>query len=142
MKVRPQCLSHPEFDAKSSLAPGTMSNSRLRQGAPAVSIRQMQVSSGDFSLASLSAVLSSRHGARRRSAVTEIYLIMHLMRRLKKMTIQITVEERNIPFRLDWKHWRWHALDEPQEADFPLIALVDGKRYELYSDGSFAEVEK
>jgi hypothetical protein len=64
------------------------------------------------------------------------------MRRVKKMTIQITVGERNITFRLDWKHWRWHAIDEPQEAAFPLTAVADGKRYELYSDGSFAEVEK
>ena len=63
------------------------------------------------------------------------------MRRVKKMTIQITVGERNITFRLDWKHWRWQAIDEPQEADFPLTAVSDGKRYELYSDGSFAEVE-
>jgi hypothetical protein len=45
-------------------------------------------------------------------------------------------------FRLDWKHQRWHSLDEPQEAAFPLITVVDGKRYELYSDGAFAEVEK
>ena len=58
------------------------------------------------------------------------------------MTIQITVGGRNIMFRLDWKHWRWHSLDAPQEADFPLKTVVDGKRYELYSDGTFAEVEK
>jgi hypothetical protein len=58
------------------------------------------------------------------------------------MTIQITVEGRNIMFRLDWKHRLWHSLDEPQEADFPLITIVDGKRYELFSDGTFAEAEK
>ena len=58
------------------------------------------------------------------------------------MVIQITVEGRNIMFRLDWKNWRWHSLDAPPEAEFPLIAVVDGKRYELYSDGTFAEVEK
>ena len=58
------------------------------------------------------------------------------------MIIQITVEGRNIMFRLDWKHRRWHSLDAPQEAAFPLITVVDGKRYELYSDGTFAEVEK
>jgi len=45
-------------------------------------------------------------------------------------------------FRLVWKHRRWHSLDAPQEADFPLITVVDGKRYELYSDGTFDEVEK
>jgi hypothetical protein len=44
--------------------------------------------------------------------------------------------------RLDWKHLRWHSLEEPEEADFPLIIVVDSKRYELYSDGTFDEVEK
>jgi hypothetical protein len=33
-------------------------------------------------------------------------------------------------------------LEEPEEAGFPLITIVDGKRYELYSDGTFDEVEK
>jgi len=45
-------------------------------------------------------------------------------------------------FRLDWKHRRWHSLEELEEADFPLVTDVEGKRYELYSDGTFAEVEK
>ena len=58
------------------------------------------------------------------------------------MTVQIKVEGRMIPFRLDLKHWRWHSLEEPQEGDFPLITIADGKRYELYSDGTLAEVEK
>jgi hypothetical protein len=62
--------------------------------------------------------------------------------RISNMIIQITVEGRKIMFRLDWKQRRWHSLDAPQEADFPLITLVDGKRYELYSDGTFDEVEK
>ena len=57
------------------------------------------------------------------------------------MTVQIEVEGRTIPFRLDWKHLRWHSLEEPQEGDFPLITSVGGKRYELYSDGTVAEVE-
>ena len=58
------------------------------------------------------------------------------------MIVQIEVEGRVIPFRLDRAHWRWHSLEEPQEGDFPLITVVDGKRCELYSDGTFAEVEK
>jgi hypothetical protein len=58
------------------------------------------------------------------------------------MTIHVTVGDRNIVFRLDWKHWRWHSLEEPEEADFPFITSVEGKRYELYSDGTFDEVEK
>jgi hypothetical protein len=58
------------------------------------------------------------------------------------MTIQITVGNRNIMFRLDWNHRRWHSLEEPEEADFPLITIVEGKRYELYSDGTFDEAKK
>jgi hypothetical protein len=58
------------------------------------------------------------------------------------MTVQIEVEGRVIPFRLDWKNRRWHSLEEQEESDFPLITAVDGKRYELYSDGTFAEVER
>ncbi len=58
------------------------------------------------------------------------------------MTVQIDVEGRNTSFRLDWKTWRWHCLEEPGEAVFPLITFVDGKRYELYGDATFAEVDK
>jgi hypothetical protein len=58
------------------------------------------------------------------------------------MIVQIEVDGRTIPFRLDWHRWRWHSLEELQEGDFPLITGVDGKRYELYSDGTLAEVEK
>ena len=58
------------------------------------------------------------------------------------MTTQIKVEDHNTPFTLDWKERRWQSLAEQQESDFPLIAVVDGKRYELYSDGTFAEVER
>ena len=71
-------------------------------------------------------------------------LPLHPLRSLKipGMTIQITGGVRNIMFRLDWKHRRWHSLEEPEEADFPLVTDVEGKRYELYSDGTFDEVEK
>jgi len=58
------------------------------------------------------------------------------------MTTQIEIEGRNIPFTLDWIRQRWHSMTKQEEGDFPLIAVVDGKRYELYSDGTFAEVEK
>jgi hypothetical protein len=58
------------------------------------------------------------------------------------MIVEIDVAGRMIPFRLVWEHWRWHSLEAPEEADFPLITFVAGKRYELYSDGTFAEVEK
>jgi len=58
------------------------------------------------------------------------------------MTIEIEVEGRNIPFRLDWEDRRWASLEDQNEGNFPLIAEVSGKRYELYSDETFAEVEK
>ena len=58
------------------------------------------------------------------------------------MTIEIEFEGRNIPFRLDWEDLRWESLEEQKEGNFPLIAEVSGKRYELYSDETFAEVEK
>jgi len=57
------------------------------------------------------------------------------------MTIEIEVEGRNITFRLDWEDRRWASLEEQKEGNFPLIAEVSGKRYELYSDETFAEVE-
>jgi hypothetical protein len=58
------------------------------------------------------------------------------------MIVQIDVERRVIPVRLDWRHWRWHSLVEQQESDLPQMTVVEGKRYELYSDGSFAEVAR
>jgi hypothetical protein len=58
------------------------------------------------------------------------------------MIIQVQVGSQNVAFRLDWQHSRWHSLEELAESDFPLITVVDDKRYELYSDGTFAEVEK
>ncbi len=56
--------------------------------------------------------------------------------------IEIEAEGRSIPFALDWARWRWRSLEEQKESDFPLVTVVDGKRYELYSDETFAEVEK
>ena len=44
-------------------------------------------------------------------------------------------------FQLDFERDQWHAVEEIAEAEFPLIAEVDGKRYELYSDGTFSEEE-
>ncbi len=58
------------------------------------------------------------------------------------MTIQIKVEGKNTPFTLNWEDRRWQSLEEQKESDFPLIVVVDSKRYELYSDGTFAEVER
>jgi hypothetical protein len=56
--------------------------------------------------------------------------------------IEINAEGNNTLFTLDWEKQCWQSMDEQIESVFPLIAVVDGKRYELYSDGTFAEVEK
>ena len=57
------------------------------------------------------------------------------------MTVQIAVGDQQVSFRLDWQHKRWHSMEVLDEGLFPLITHVDGKRYELYSDGTFDEVE-
>ena len=58
------------------------------------------------------------------------------------MTIHLDVEGHTVPFRLDCKSGRWHSLEELEEGAFPLIAVVQGKRFELYSDGTFAVVDQ
>ena len=56
--------------------------------------------------------------------------------------IEIEAEGLSIPFELDWERWRWRSSEEQKESDFPLVTVVNGARYELYSDETFAEVEK
>jgi hypothetical protein len=46
------------------------------------------------------------------------------------------------PVHLDFEARRWSAERAFAEGDFPLIVSVRGKRYELYSDGTFAEEER
>jgi hypothetical protein len=55
---------------------------------------------------------------------------------------EIKVEGWSIPVALDWGPERWRSLESQKESDFPLITVVDGKRYELYSDEICAEAEK
>ena len=42
---------------------------------------------------------------------------------------------------LNWETRRWTSEIEPDLADFPFIAEVRGKRYELYDDQTFDEEE-
>jgi hypothetical protein len=44
-------------------------------------------------------------------------------------------------FTLDWNAMTWTNPTELEEAAFPFVAQIDGKRYELYSDGRFDEEE-
>jgi hypothetical protein len=62
------------------------------------------------------------------------------------MRITIDFEGRDLLFTLDADEGTWTAAapgtsDLLEEGDFPFIGTVDGKRYELYSDGTFAEAE-
>ncbi len=45
------------------------------------------------------------------------------------------------PVFLDFRTRRWSAERSFAEGDFPLVVSVAEKRYELYSDGKFAEEE-
>jgi hypothetical protein len=58
----------------------------------------------------------------------------------------ITFDKKNLDFNLDSTTGKWTEVDPSSkdlldEGDFPLVAFTGGKRYELYSDGTFAEVE-
>jgi len=56
--------------------------------------------------------------------------------------IEIEIEGRSAPFTLNCDEHLWHSSEQQKESDFPLITVLESKRYELYSDGTFAEVEK
>jgi hypothetical protein len=57
-------------------------------------------------------------------------------------TVLIQIDGQDTPFDLDFSSKRWSAMSAPPEGYFPLVADVDDKRYELYSDHTFAEVER
>jgi hypothetical protein len=57
------------------------------------------------------------------------------------MDVQIKTSIGVATFAMDEPHGLWHCARELPEADFPLIRVVNGKRYEFYSDGTLAEVE-
>ncbi len=60
-------------------------------------------------------------------------------------TVQIRIDGETLPFKLDFfpeERGRWTAARELAESFFPLVVETGGKRFELYSDGTFAEVER
>jgi hypothetical protein len=57
-------------------------------------------------------------------------------------TVEIQVGSDLVSFTLDFTKRRWVSQREITEGDFPLVTVVEGKRYELYSDGTLAEVER
>jgi hypothetical protein len=56
-------------------------------------------------------------------------------------TVHIQIAQEPTPFDLDFATKRWSTKEVPPECEFPLVAEIDDKRYELYSDKTFAEVE-
>jgi hypothetical protein len=57
-------------------------------------------------------------------------------------TVDARSEGATFRFELDFDSGVWSsAAEPPPEGEFPFIAHVNGKRYEIYSDETFAEVE-
>ena len=61
---------------------------------------------------------------------------------MTKDNIELRIADRPAHFTLHWDSAQWDSPDDVTQAAFPLVAHLAGKRYELYSDGTFAEVEK
>jgi ribose 5-phosphate isomerase B len=59
--------------------------------------------------------------------------------RLFPENVEATAGGRRETFALDWYDRRWTSEHEHEIADFPFIARVLEKRYELYGDGTFNE---
>jgi hypothetical protein len=61
-------------------------------------------------------------------------------------TVIVELQGQRLEFTLDSDTRKWAPVDAATrghlpEGEFPLIAFADGKRYELYSDETFGEVE-
>jgi hypothetical protein len=54
---------------------------------------------------------------------------------------EATAGGRRETFALDWYLRRWSSPLDHQIADFPFVAEIGGKRYELYGDQTFNEEE-
>jgi len=58
--------------------------------------------------------------------------------------VKISFSGRSVDFDLNRETKRWSSVEAAtplDEGEFPLTAMASGKRYELYSDCTFAEVE-
>ncbi len=59
-----------------------------------------------------------------------------------KENVEVRSSEVEFEAELDFTTSTWSSATGPQpEGEFPLTVHLDGKRYELYSDQTFAEVE-
>jgi len=57
-------------------------------------------------------------------------------------TVRATSGGRTVTFALDFASGRWTSGTELEEGAFPFIGEVNGKRYQIYSDGSFDNEER
>jgi hypothetical protein len=62
------------------------------------------------------------------------------------LKVFVELQGQRLEFTLDSSARKWTPVEPAtndllQEGEFPLVAFTDGKRYELYGDGSFDEVE-
>lgn len=60
---------------------------------------------------------------------------------MRNERVEVMVGEPR-PVEMNFELRRWFAEPSFAEGDFPLIATVHGKRYELFSEGTFAEEER
>jgi hypothetical protein len=58
------------------------------------------------------------------------------------MDVQLKTSAGVSMFAMDEARRLWHCEQRIPQADFPLIHHANGRRYELYSDGTFADVER
>jgi hypothetical protein len=56
-------------------------------------------------------------------------------------TVSLDVAGTIATFELDFTGDTWRSDATLTEAEFPLVTELAGKRYELYSDGTFGEEE-
>ncbi len=56
-------------------------------------------------------------------------------------TVQVELDDQHYPIDLDFDSHRWAAEHVFGEGDFPFVVEVSGKRYEIFSNGTFAEEE-
>jgi hypothetical protein len=58
-----------------------------------------------------------------------------------KTTVQVDTGTGSVPFEVDFGTKRWTCQRKFDEGYFPFVMLHDGVRYEIFSDGKFAEEE-
>jgi hypothetical protein len=56
--------------------------------------------------------------------------------------IDITLAGGALPFDIDFENKTWTTVAQLDEGDFPIFFEARGKRWSLYSNGTFDEEEK